>query len=155
MVGGPNVGLEDPWVRGMGWHYGDIAPAKAYLDHIEAYSVNECTINWNAPLVWLVSFVTENSGGITPVDHTSGSSSHMSYDPQSGDAPSSGEQPPVVSNIQRNGDPVMPDPAASTPAPEDGSRSWLPVAIISVVALLALISVEVFVFKLLKMKTNK
>ncbi len=35
-----------------------IAPAKCYLDHIEAWSVNECTINWNAPLAWLTGFLT-------------------------------------------------------------------------------------------------
>ena len=58
LVGGPNCGLEDPWVQGSGWKAGEIAPAKSYMDHIEAYSVNECTINWNAPLAWMSGFVT-------------------------------------------------------------------------------------------------
>lgn len=58
LVGGPNCGLEDPWVQGSGWKAGEIAPAKSYMDHMEAYSVNECTINWNAPLAWLSGFVT-------------------------------------------------------------------------------------------------
>ena len=58
LVGGPNCGLEDPGVQGSGWKAGEIAPAKSYMDHIEAYSVNECTINWNAPLAWISGFVT-------------------------------------------------------------------------------------------------
>ena len=66
MSGGPNSGMEDPWVRGSGWKKGTIAPAKCFLDHIEAWSVNECTINWNAPLAYAVGFVTAfDKEGIT------------------------------------------------------------------------------------------
>lgn len=64
LVGGPNSGMQDPWVMGSGWVKGSIAPAKCYLDNVEAWSVNECTINWNAPLAWLTSFLSENNGGI-------------------------------------------------------------------------------------------
>lgn len=64
LVGGPNSGMQDPWVKGSGWVKGSIAPAKCYLDNVEAWSVNECTINWNAPLAWLTSFLSENNGGI-------------------------------------------------------------------------------------------
>ena len=58
LVGGPNSGMEDPWVQGSGWKKGMIVPATCYLDNIEAWSVNECTINWNAPLAWLTGFLT-------------------------------------------------------------------------------------------------
>ncbi|MBQ3968230.1 MAG: glycoside hydrolase family 9 protein [Lachnospiraceae bacterium] len=61
MVGGPNSGMQDPWVKGSGWKKGTIAPAKCYLDHIEAWSVNECTINWNAPCAWLAAYLTAGS----------------------------------------------------------------------------------------------
>ncbi len=64
LVGGPNSGMQDPWVQGSGWQKGEIAPAKCYMDHIEAWSVNECTINWNAPLAWLTAFVCDTNGGI-------------------------------------------------------------------------------------------
>lgn len=64
MSGGPNSGMQDPWVRGSGWKKGEIAPQKCYLDHIEAWSVNECTINWNASLAWLVGFSAAENGGI-------------------------------------------------------------------------------------------
>ncbi len=66
LVGGPNSGMQDPWVRGMGWKKGTIPPAKCYLDHIEAYSTNECAINWNAPLAWMTAFVGGNTEGIIP-----------------------------------------------------------------------------------------
>lgn len=64
MCGGPNSGMEDPWVRGSGWKKGAIAPQKCYLDHIEAWCVNECTINWNASLAWLTGFAAAENGGI-------------------------------------------------------------------------------------------
>ncbi len=64
LVGGPNSGMQDPWVQGSGWKKGEIAPAKCYMDHIEAWSVNECTINWNAPLAWLTAFVCDSTDGI-------------------------------------------------------------------------------------------
>ncbi len=64
LVGGPNSGMEDPWVRGSGWKKGQISPQKCYLDHIEAWSVNECTINWNTPLAWVTSYLLEQNGGI-------------------------------------------------------------------------------------------
>ncbi len=57
LVGGPNGGMEDPYVQSLGWQPGVTAPATCYADNIEAYSVNECTINWNAPLCWVTSFV--------------------------------------------------------------------------------------------------
>jgi endoglucanase len=31
------------------------------VDHIEAYSVNEITINWNAPLAWVAAWLDEKA----------------------------------------------------------------------------------------------
>jgi len=59
-VGGPNSGLQDPWVKGSGWLPGEMAPQKCYMDHIESWSTNECTINWNAPMAWVSSFLVSN-----------------------------------------------------------------------------------------------
>lgn len=64
LVGGPNSGMQDPWVRGSGWKPGEIAPAKCYMDNIEAWSVNECTINWNTPLAWLAAYLANENGGV-------------------------------------------------------------------------------------------
>jgi endoglucanase len=58
-VGGPNSGLQDPWVRGAGWNPGEMAPQKCYMDHIESWSTNECSISWNAPMAWLTGYLSE------------------------------------------------------------------------------------------------
>lgn len=55
--GGPNSGLEDPQVQAAG--LAGCAPQRCFLDHIEAWSANEITINWNAPLAWLAAFLDE------------------------------------------------------------------------------------------------
>ena len=64
LVGGPNSGMQDPWVRGSGWKLGERAPAKCYMDNIEAWSVNECTINWNTPLAWVSAYLADKNGGV-------------------------------------------------------------------------------------------
>jgi endoglucanase len=58
--GGPNSGLEDPYVQAAGLK--GCAPEKCFIDNIEAWSANEITINWNAPLVWVASFLDERAG---------------------------------------------------------------------------------------------
>lgn len=35
----------------------DLPPAKRYIDDIGSFSTNEVAINWNAPLVWVTSFI--------------------------------------------------------------------------------------------------
>ncbi|GAB4197767.1 MAG: glycoside hydrolase family 9 protein [Roseiflexaceae bacterium] len=57
--GGPNSGLEDPYAQSAGLP--GCAPQKCYVDHIESWSTNEITINWNAPLAWLTAFLDEHS----------------------------------------------------------------------------------------------
>ena len=39
------------------------APQKCFIDHIEAWSANEITINWNAPLAWVAAFLDEKASG--------------------------------------------------------------------------------------------
>jgi endoglucanase len=55
--GGPNSGLQDPYVKAAGLK--GCAPQKCFLDNIEAWSANEVTINWNAPLTWVASWLNE------------------------------------------------------------------------------------------------
>ena len=55
--GGPNSGLEDPYVQAAGLK--GCAPQKCFVDNIEAWSVNEITINWNAPLAWVAAYLDE------------------------------------------------------------------------------------------------
>ncbi|GHU53983.1 endoglucanase [Clostridia bacterium] len=56
LVGGPNSSLADPFIQSIGIPLGS-PPQTCYVDNIEAWSVNECTINWNAPLAWVVGFL--------------------------------------------------------------------------------------------------
>ena len=35
-----------------------------YMDNIEAWSVNECTINWNTPLAWVSAYLADKNGGV-------------------------------------------------------------------------------------------
>jgi endoglucanase len=59
LSGGPNSSLQDPYVQAAGLKKQGCAPEKCYVDNIEAWSVNEITINWNSPLAWVASFLDE------------------------------------------------------------------------------------------------
>ncbi len=59
LSGGPNSGLQDPYVKAAG--LAGCAPMKCYADNIEAWSANEEAINWNAPLAWVAAFLDEHS----------------------------------------------------------------------------------------------
>ena len=61
MSGGANSGIQDPYVRGMGYKLGTLAPQLCYIDSVEAWSVNEVTINWNSPFAWVVSFLEDEA----------------------------------------------------------------------------------------------
>lgn len=55
LSGGPNAGLHDP-VSAAQLAACVTKPATCWMDDINAYAVNEITINWNAPLAWLLDF---------------------------------------------------------------------------------------------------
>ena len=55
--GGPNSGLEDPYVKAAA--LAGCAPEKCFADNIESWSTNEITINWNAPLAWVLAYLDE------------------------------------------------------------------------------------------------
>ncbi|WP_024834592.1 glycoside hydrolase family 9 protein [Ruminiclostridium josui] len=59
LSGGPNSGLQDPWVKGSGWQPGERPAEKCFMDNIESWSTNEITINWNAPLAWMSAYLDE------------------------------------------------------------------------------------------------
>ena len=50
--GGPNTGLQDERARTLPK---DLPAMKCYLDHVDCYSLNEITIYWNSPLVFVLS----------------------------------------------------------------------------------------------------
>ena len=59
LSGGPGAGMQDPYIAGAGYKRGTLASQKCYVDSAEAWSVNEITINWNAPLVWMASYMDD------------------------------------------------------------------------------------------------
>jgi len=68
MSGGPGAGLQDPYVGGLGYKRGEVPSQKCFVDSIEAWSVNEVTINWNAPFAWVVSFLDDEAADAPKVD---------------------------------------------------------------------------------------
>jgi endoglucanase len=61
MSGGPNAGMQDPYVAGKGYKRGEVPSQLCYVDSIEAWSVNEVTINWNSPFAWVMSFLEDEA----------------------------------------------------------------------------------------------
>ncbi len=63
LSGGPNAGLQDPYVRALGFVPGvkENPSQRCFVDSIEAWSTNEVTINWNAPLACIVSFLQDEA----------------------------------------------------------------------------------------------
>jgi endoglucanase len=67
LAGGPNVELQDPVASAQ---LAGCRPQKCYLDDIEAWSLNEVTINWNSALAWLTYWAAEKAGGTSTPDST-------------------------------------------------------------------------------------
>ena len=59
--GGPNSHMQDPYILAAGLKGCPLQ--KCFVDHIEAYSVNEIAINWNAALVWSAAWLDEYGAG--------------------------------------------------------------------------------------------
>lgn len=55
LAGGPNSRLQDPTSRRLE----GCPPERCYIDNVDAWSVNEVAINWNAPLAWIAAFADE------------------------------------------------------------------------------------------------
>ncbi|MCM1529433.1 MAG: glycoside hydrolase family 9 protein [Alistipes sp.] len=68
LSGGPNAGLQDPYVRALGFVPGNTEnpSQRCFVDSIEAWSTNEVTINWNAPLAWIASFMQDEAAEADP-----------------------------------------------------------------------------------------
>jgi endoglucanase len=58
LSGGPNSGLQDPTAARL---LAGCKPQRCFVDHIEAYSVNEVAVNWNSALAWLTNWTAEKS----------------------------------------------------------------------------------------------
>ena len=57
LSGGPNdTAMSDPVARTM---RGTCRPQTCWRDHIDAFTLNEVAVNWNAPLVWVTAYLDE------------------------------------------------------------------------------------------------
>ena len=63
--GGPNsdFGTWDPVISGLYGPDRRCAPQLCYVDHIQSWSTNEITVNWNSALSWVASFVADQQTG--------------------------------------------------------------------------------------------
>jgi endoglucanase len=55
IAGGPNSKLPDPVSKRLG----GCPVQKCYIDHLDAWGVNEVAINWNAPLAWVAAYLDD------------------------------------------------------------------------------------------------
>nr|WP_062436054.1 glycoside hydrolase family 9 protein [Herbidospora daliensis] len=60
LSGGPNSAIQDPIAQ---TNLQGCKPQFCYIDHIESWSTNELTINWNAPLSWISAFIADQGDG--------------------------------------------------------------------------------------------
>ncbi len=60
LAGGPNSGIQDPIAQA---NLQGCAPQACYIDHIDSWSTNETTINWNAALAWYASWAADMADG--------------------------------------------------------------------------------------------
>ncbi|MDQ2587735.1 glycoside hydrolase family 9 protein [Saccharothrix yanglingensis] len=67
LSGGPNSALQDPIAARL---LQGCKPQKCFVDHIEAYSVNEVTVNWNSAFAWVANWAAEKVTTAPPVDTT-------------------------------------------------------------------------------------
>lgn len=157
MSGGPNSGMQDPWVQGSGWKKGEIAPQKCYLDHIEAWSVNECTINWNASLAWLTGFTAQEAGGIE-IGSTGKSAGVVNDggDGESNKKPTYDEDDvdPEATKAPSKSQKTETTAAAKAAKAEEKKSNVGVIALIAGACVIGLVSIEIFVYKLIKMKNS-
>ena len=154
LVGGPNSGMEDPWVRGSGWKKGQIPPQKCYLDHIEAWSVNECTINWNTPLAWITAYLCEQNEGIVVGKVSGAVNDGGEGEPNTEQTYDEDKASEIAENAKDDPAPAKnnTDDSKETAKKSEGGSSNLPWIIGG--GLVALISVEIFVYKMMQMKSG-
>jgi len=88
LSGGPGAGMQDPYVGGLGYKRGAVASQKCFVDSAEAWSVNEITINWNAPLLWMASYLEDvapqDPSKVTLGEVTPGPGPSSEFDPTKG-----------------------------------------------------------------------
>jgi endoglucanase len=153
LSGGANSGMQDPWVRGSGWKLGQKAPQTCYLDNIEAWSVNECTINWNSPLAWVTGYLTErNCKSINDVKVTISDGAGTDNATKNDSSSTTNNSSSTISKSSNNSS----DNAVKASSSSNSGKEKSNIIPILIVILLVLISLEVFAYFVIRMlKNNK
>ncbi len=69
VVGGPNMSRQDEGNLGSaGKKYESPLPARSYIDEVESFASNEICINWNAPYIFVLGYLTDTSDEILIVE---------------------------------------------------------------------------------------
>ena len=65
LAGGPNSTQStwDPTIAALYSGGNECTPQMCYVDHIQSWSTNEITVNWNSALSWVASFVADQGAG--------------------------------------------------------------------------------------------
>lgn len=108
LAGGPNSLRKtwDPTIAGLYSELFDCAPQACYVDHIQSWSTNEITVNWNSAMAWVASFVADQGAGAVA------RGPYPDF-PSSPGIPSEEPTPPV--DPDETAEPVLPGDAPGTP----------------------------------------
>lgn len=125
------------------------------MDHIEAWSVNECTINWNASLAWLAGFSAQENGGI--IAGSTGDSAGVSNDSTDKERPTKSDdedddKKPSRTTKANNEDSESGSKNDKDSNDSDDKGNLGMIALIAGAVVVGLISIELFVYKMLKLK---
>jgi endoglucanase len=128
LSGGPNAGLDDTTSAAQ-LAACKSKPATCWIDNINAYAVNEITINWNAPLAWDLAFYNDyaqgNNGGTSSSSTVSSSSvaTSSSSKPSSSSTPSSSSVPSSSSKPSSSSVASTSSSSVKSSAPSSSSSS--------------------------------
>lgn len=59
LASGPNSLVGDQYIRSFGYSPDRYAPQRCYVDNVESWSTNECSIEYNASLAWMADFADQ------------------------------------------------------------------------------------------------
>lgn len=66
LSGGPNSSIQDPVAQAL---LQGCSPQRCFVDNINAWSVNEITINWNAPFAWVTAYLDDYASNAKARSH--------------------------------------------------------------------------------------
>lgn len=119
LAGGPNSIRRtwDPTIQGLYPESHPCAPQACYIDHIQSWSTNEITINWNSSLAWVASFLADQGAGAVEKEP---------YNPISSSEPLSKDDAPLPSSHPSPTSMPTPSPVPPSTMPLPGTNWPMP-----------------------------